>query len=445
MTTELIVFLMLAVMVAGIMLGHPVAFSMAGTAVLFAYLCFGPKGSYILVGRMYDSVTNNVLIAIPLFILMASFLEKSGIAEDLFTAIMHLFGPLNGGLALAVVALCVIFAATTGIMGATVVSMSLMSMPIMLKRGYSIPLASGTVAAGGCLGILIPPSIMLVMMADQSGLSVGRLFAGAFVPGVLLGILFFIYVLTLSFFKPQLGPAMPLEERRRYTMGQKLKMLSVSLVPPMILILGVLGSIWLGYATPTEASGVGAFLAMLLMVIYRRFSWKAFIDCMFSALRTNCMVMATLVGASIFTSIFLGIGGGRVVTNMIMAFSGGGKWAVFLIMMVIVFIAGFFIDWIGIIYITFPIFLPIAVSFGFDKLWFIIALAVNLQMSFLTPPFGYALFYLKGTVPPEVKLKQIYRGVAPYIGLQMIGLAIVVLFPILATYLPELFFGAIVR
>ncbi len=441
MSTELVVFSMLVVMVIGVMLGVHVAFAMAGTAILFALLSWGSTGSYILIGRTFDSVTNNVLIAIPLFILMASFLEKSGIAEDLFVTIMHMFGPLNGGLAMAVVVLCIIFAATTGIMGATVVSMSLISMPIMMKRGYSKPLATGVVAAGGCLGIIIPPSIMLVMMADQSGISVGRLFAGGLLPGVLLGVLFFIYIMMVSFIWPNMGPALTAEERAEYPMKRKLKMLAISLVPPMILILGVLGSIWLGYATPTEASAVGAFMALILMVVYRRFTWKSFSDCLFSALRTNCLVMATLVGASIFTSVFLGVGGGRVVTNMILSVGGSGKWAVFIVMMLIVFVAGFFIDWIGIIYITFPIFLPIAKSFGFDPLWFIIALAVNLQMSFLTPPFGYALFYMKGTVPPDIKLSHIYRGVMPFIGLQLAGLILLALFPVLATYLPRIFFG----
>ncbi len=435
-----VVILMIVGMVIGIMLGHYVAFVMIGVATIMAIVVWGPGGTYLFMGRTFHTVTNVVLIAIPLFILMASFLERSRIAEELFEALLYLFGSLNGGLTLAVVILCVVFAATTGIMGATVVSMSIIAMPVLLKRNYSKSLASGTVAASGCLGIIIPPSIMLVMMADQSGISVGRLFAGGLLPGVVLGALFFIYILVTCKIRPDRGPAMPEEERRAISTTQLFKKLIISLVPPLLLIFGVLGSIWLGYATPTEAAGVGAFLAFSLMVIYRRFTWSTFIDCVHSAFRTNAMVMTTLIGATIFTGVFLGLGGGKVVTDLILHFDFMGRWGVFAVMMVITFIMGFFIDWIGIIYITFPIFLPIASAFDFPPLWFIIAMAVNLQMSFLTPPFGYALFYMKSTIPREVSLMHVYKGVMPFIALQIIGLAILVMFPILATFLPDLFF-----
>jgi tripartite ATP-independent transporter DctM subunit len=436
---EMVALVMFGCLIIGVILGHPVAFVMGGTAVMMAILGWGPKGSYLMMGRMFDTVTNNVLIAIPLFVLMASFLDKSGIAEDLFTAMMYLFGNFNGGLGLAVVILSVVFAATTGVLGATVVSMSLISMPIMLKRGYDKSLASGVVAAGGCLGILIPPSIMLVMMADQSGISVGRLFAGGVGPGVMLGGLYFVYIIIIAYRNKDKAPCLSQAERDSVTTAQVIKMLVVSLVPPMILIIGVLGSIWFGVATPTEAAGVGAFMAFLLMLVYRRFTWDSFKNCVYSASRTNAMVMATLLGATVFTGVFLGLGGGRVVTDMVLSFSTFGKWGVFSIMMLIVFFLGFFIDWIGIILITFPIFLPIAAGFGFDPVWFIIAMAVNLQMSFLTPPFGYALFYLKGTVPEGVSLRHIYKGVFPFIIIQVAGLILITIFPQIATFLPSLF------
>lgn len=435
---ELVTILMFAGLLAGLALGQPVAFVLGGVAAVIGILGWGPEGLYLFMGRSFDSITNQILIAIPLFVLMAVFLDKSGIAEGLFRSMMYLFGRLNGGVALAVTILSIIFAATTGVIGASVVSMSLMSIPIMMKRKYDKHLATGVVAAGGTLGILIPPSIMLVMMADQSGISVGKLFAGAFLPGTLLGLLYFIYVLVVTLIDPKKGPALTEEERAGVTSGQLARMLSVSLIPPLVLIIGVLGTIWFGIATPTEASGVGAFLALVLMIVYGKFNLETLKSCLWAAVKTNAMVLGTLIGATLFTGVFLGLGGGDVVTELVMSFESMGKWGIFIIMMAIVFFLGFLIDWIGIIYITFPIFLPIANQVGFDAVWFIMMMAVNLQMSFLTPPFGYALFYLKGTVPPEINLKDIYRGIVPFVAIQMVGLILCCVFPEIATYLPGL-------
>jgi tripartite ATP-independent transporter DctM subunit len=388
-------------------------------------------------GRTFDAATNNILIAIPLFILMASFLGRSGISEGLFRAMMYLFGPMNGGIGLAVIVMCAIEAACTGIIGASVVSMTIMALPVMLKHGYDKQMSCGTVAAGGVLSILIPPSIMLVMMADQAGVSVGKLFAGAFLPGLILTGLFFLYVLIITYLDPKKGPALSPEERTGVPTGEKIRLLLKNMVPPLVLIFGVLGSIWTGVTTATEASGVGAFLAFILMIAYRKFTWKIFAECVWSAVRTNCMVMTILFSASIFTGVFLGLGGGQVVTDIIYAFDFMGKWGMFWMMMFIIFILGFMIDWIAIIYITFPIFVPIAIQLGFDRIWFIIMMSVNLQTSFLSPPFGYALFYMKTTVPPEISLVDIYRSVVPFIILQLIGLIITCVFPPLATYLPS--------
>lgn len=434
---ELVVILMFLGMLIGLALGHPLAFVLGGVGAIVGIVGWGPQSLYMLVVRMFDSLTNQILIAIPLFVLMAVFLDKSGIAEGLFRSMMYLFGRLNGGVALAVTILSVIFAATTGVIGASVVSMALMSIPVMMSRHYNKELATGVVAAGGTLGILIPPSIMLIMMADQSGISVGKLFAGAFLPGAMLGILYFIYVLVVTWRNPEKGPALTKEERDAVSQWQLMKMLLKNLIPPLVLIIGVLGSIWFGIATPTEASGVGAFIALVLMIAYGRFSWKTMQECLMSALRTNAMVMATIIGATLFTGVFLGLGGGDVVTDIVMSFESLGKWGVFFIMMFIVFLLGFMVDWIGIIYITFPIFLPIAAELGFDPIWFVILLAVNLQMSFLTPPVGYALFYLKGTVnPQEINLGHIYRGIVPFVVLQMIGLILLCVFPQIVMYLP---------
>ncbi|MGI6485304.1 MAG: TRAP transporter large permease [Tepidanaerobacteraceae bacterium] len=440
LSPELSAILMIIGMMVGLYFGQPVAFVMGGVATIMSILGWGPAGLYLFMNRSFDTITNNIMIAIPLFILMASFLEKSGMADELFEAMMHVFGSLNGGIALAVVVLSVIFAATTGIMGATVVSMSVMAIPMMMKREYDKCLATGCVAAGGSLGILIPPSIMLVMMADQSGISVGRLFAGAFLPGALLGVLFFVYVLIVTAIDPSKGKALTEEERKAIPRPVLIKKLLKSLVPPLLLILAVLGSIWMGVATPTEAAGVGALIALLLMIAYKRFTWKALLEALYSTFKSNCMVLATMIGATLFTGVFLGLGGGDVVTNLVMSFAGLGRWGIFFIMMLIVFLLGFMVDWIGIIYMTFPIFLPIAESLGFDLLWFVIMMAVNLQMSFLTPPFGYALFYLKGTVPPSINLGHIYRGAVPFVALQMLGLVILCFAPIIVMYIPNLLF-----
>ena len=433
----LVVILMFSGIVVGLVLGHPIAFVLGGVATIFAFLGWGPDALFIFTGQIFDAATNHILIAIVNFILMATFLGKSGISERIFRSMMYIFGPMNGAIALAAIVWCALEAACTGVIGASVVSMTILALPVMLKYNYDKGISCGSIAAGGSLSILIPPSIMLVMMADQSGISVGKLFAGGFVPGIILSALFFIYIVVVTTLNPKKGPALPLEERTALSIGQKAKYILVNLVPAGILIIGVLGSIWTGIATPTEASGVGAFIAFIFMILYGGFTKKAFLECMWSAARTNCMVMTIIIGASVFTSVFLGLGGGDVVTDAIWKFSSLGKWGMVGIMMFIVFLMGFLIDWIAIVYITFPIFLPIAAELGFNPIWFIIMIAVNLQVSFLTPPFGYALFYMKTTVPPEIKLIDIYRAIVPFVLLQLLSLAILWVFPQFATWLPS--------
>ena len=434
----LVTILMFGGIVVGLALGHPIAFILGGVATIFGILGWGADALYLFTGRVFDAATNHILIAIANFILMASFLGKSGISERIFRSMMYLFGPMNGAIALAAIVWCALEAACTGVIGAAVVSMTILAMPVMMKYQYDKFLSCGSIAAGGSLSILIPPSIMLVMMADQSGVSVGKLFAGGVVPGVILALLFFIYIVLVTHLNPKKGPALPLEEREALTIKEKAKYLLVNLVPAAILIIGVLGSIWTGIATPTEASGVGAFIAFIFMIAYEGFDRKVCLECIWSAARTTCMVMTIIIGASVFTAVFLGLGGGDVVTDTIYKFSFLGKWGMMGMMMFLVFVMGFLIDWIAIVYITFPIFLPIANELGFDKIWFIIMVAVNLQVSFLSPPFGYALFYMKTTVPPEIKLIDIYKSVVPFIIIQLIGLGILWLFPMFATYLPSI-------
>ena len=433
-----VVFIMFGGLILGSLTGHPIGFVMTGIGIILTLLGIGPSATYLFIGRIFDTVTSGTLVAIPLFVLMASFLDRSGIAEDLFTSIMYVMGSIRGGLGLTVVIMSIVFAASTGIIGAAVVGISLIAMPTLLKRGYDKSLSTGLICAGGSLGILIPPSIMLVMMADQSGQSVGNLFAAAFMPGFLLGGLFFLYVLIYGWLKPDGAPALSKEELGAISLQQKMMMLLKSFVPPILLIIGVLGSIWLGFATPTEAAGVGSFIAFLLMVAYGRFSWKALKEILFSSAKTNAMVMTTMIGATVFTGAFMRLGGDRVIRDFILGFADYGRWAVFLVMMFFVFIMGFFIDWIGIIFITFPIYLPIANVLGFDLLWFTIAIAVNLQMSFMTPPFGYALFYMRGTAPKGVTLGHIYRGIIPFILLQLLGLVLISVFPQIVLWLPSI-------
>jgi tripartite ATP-independent transporter DctM subunit len=430
--------LMFGAILVGLSLGHPVAFVLGGVATIFGLLGWGPDALYIFTGRVFDAATNHILIAIANFILMASFLGKSGVSERIFRSMMYLFGPMNGAIALAAIVWCALEAACTGVIGASVVSMTILAMPVMLKYHYDKHLSCGSIAAGGSLSILIPPSIMLVMMADQSGVSVGKLFAAGLGPGVVLSALFFLYIVLITAFHPRKGPALPLEERGALSAGQKAKYILVNMVPAAILIIGVLGSIWTGIATPTEASGVGAFIAFILMIIYEGYDRKAFLECVWSAARTTCMVMTIIIGASVFTAVFLGLGGGDVIRDTIYQFDFLGKWGMLGIMMFMVFIMGFIIDWIAIVYITFPIFLPISNDLGFDLIWFIIMMAVNLQVSFLSPPVGYALFYMKTTVPSEITLVDIYKGVFPFILIQLIGLVLLWLYPPMATYLPDI-------
>jgi len=431
---ELMTFLMFAGVLIGLFMGHPLAFILGGLAVIFGFIGWGYGAFTMFASRIVGLMDNLILAAIPMFIFMANLLQESGVAGGLFESLRYLLGPIRGGVAMAVVLVCTVFAACTGVIGASVVTMALLAMPTMLKYGYDKSLTAGTICAGGTLGILIPPSIMLVLMADQTGLSVGRLFLGGVVPGVVLSLLYLGYIAVVCSRRPEMGPPLSLEERLAVPVRKRIAMASVSLVPPTLLIIGVLGTIFSGVATPTEASGVGAFLALLMTFAYRRFGWKMLKNTVVATGRTVCMVMLILVGASCFTGVFLGIGGGKVLTDLILTLGMGNKWLILAIMMFIIFLLGSLIDWIGIIYITFPVFLPIAEQLGFNQLWFVVLCAVNLQNSFLTPPFGYALFYLKGVAPVNMTTADIYKGIGPFIVLMLIGLTLCILFPDLVTY-----------
>ncbi len=434
---ELLTALMFIGLLIGLFMGHPLAFVLGGLAVIFGLLGWGPSVFYIFMNRIWGTMDNYVLLAIPLFIFMAQLLDQSGVAEELFKALRYVLGQTRGGIALSVILVSTVFAACTGIIGASVVTMGLLAVPMMKKYGYDEALTYGAICAGGTLGILIPPSIMLVIMASEATLSVGKLFAGAVFPGIILSALYMVYVGILCFVKPELGPPISREERAQVTNAQVALMVLKSLVPPMILILGVLGSIFFGIATPTEAAGVGAFLAFIMVLAYGKFTWRGLYKAVMQTAKTNTMVIMILCGATCFTGIFLGVGGGDVVTDFVLGL-GLGKWGTFWVMMAIVLILGMFIDWIGIVLICFPLFLPIAKQLDFDPIWFVIMIAVNLQASFLTPPFGYALFYIKGVDPEHIDIRKVYKGIVPFVALMVIGLLICAAFPDAIMWLPNL-------
>ncbi len=409
MSPELLTALMFGSLFVAIFVGHPLAFALGALAVIFGTIGWG--GSYdivfaIFANKTFGVMSDYVLVAVPLFIFMAQMLDASGVAETLFHAMYVILGPLRGGLAMAVIIVCTVFAASAGVVGATEVAIGLLSVGPLLKRGYNVSLTAGSICAGGTLGIIIPPSIMLVFYGSLANLSVGQLFVAAAAPGFLLAGLYIAYILIRCGITPSMGPPMPREERT-HTLGQKLRLLFLGLIPPIFLILVVLGSIIAGIATPTEAAGVGCFGSVILALAYRKLTWTAIKDACVATMKTTAMIMALAVGGNAFQAVFMGLGGGDAISNLLLSLEVG-PYIVLYIMMGCVFILGMFIDWIGILLIIIPIFTPIAYELGFHPVWFATLIAVNLQMAFLTPPFGYSMFYLKGIAPPEMTMVHIY-------------------------------------
>jgi len=424
-----------------LMVGFPVTFTLLGTALIFGLIGFGWSFFDLLPLRIWGVVSNVTLVAVPLFIFMGVVLERSGLAEELLDTMGILFGKLRGGLAQSVVAVGALLGASTGIVGATVVTMGLLAVPTMIKRGYSKKLATGTVAASGTLGQIIPPSIVLVLIGDIVGVPVGDLFIGAIIPGFVLVFLYMIYIAVISFIKPQMAPALPEEELSSlHTKEFKIRLLK-ALVAPLVLIIAVLGSIFAGVASPTEAASVGAVGAVGLSLINKRFSLNMLKEVMFVTVRLTSMVFIILCGATAFGLVFRGLGGDNLVREFLGNLSHMySKEMVLVIVMALIFLIGFFLDFIEITFIHVPVLAPIMIEFGFDPLWFCILLAVNLQTSFLTPPFGFSLFYLKAVTPQEVKMQDIYVGIIPFVLLQLAGLLITALIPQLSTWLPRVVF-----
>ena len=445
MSVEVLTILMFITLMASIALGHPLAVTLAAVATVFGLIDNGFDVSALLglfANNAWGIFLNYVLVAIPLFIFMAQILDRSKVSEGLFDALYQVLGGLRGGLGMAVIVVSTVFAATTGIIGASVVAMGLMAGPALLRRGYDRGLGAGIICASGTLGILIPPSIMLVVyggLTGQKETSVGNLFAAAIMPGLLLSALYLLYVGVRCYLNPKMGPPIPKEDRTA-TVSEKISMTLKNFVPPFGLILTVMGTILAGIATPTEAAALGCIGALILALATKTLNWDVITQSCISTARTTAMIMALFVGGKFFSVVFLSMGGGDVVADVLLGMDVS-PYVVFVIMMAVVFIMGMFIDWAAILLVVVPIFTPIAMDLDFNPLWFAMMVCINLQTSFLTPPFGYALFYFKGVAPPEYTMGDVYRGILPFVAIQLIGLATLIFFPEIITWLPGVFFG----
>ena len=421
--------------------GYPVAFTFGAVAMLFgaiaAFIEMLPDPTFIGAGeefflmfsmmpfRIYSIMTNTILMAVPLFILMGIVLQKSDLAERLLESMGVLFGKVRGGVAISTVIVGTLLAASTGVVGASVVAMGVISLPVMIKYGYSKKLATGTICAAGTLGQIIPPSIVLIILGDVFQLPVGDLFQAALWPGLVLVGCYILYILVISFLKPDAAPAViVLEEDKKGSLQRAL----FAILPPLTLIILVLGSIFAGVATPTESASVGALGAMILAAMYRKLSWKIVMDSCLETVKITAMVFAILIGATAFSMVFVYTGADGIVEEFMTGLPGE-KWGFLILSMLAIMLLGFFIDFIEISYIVVPILLPISDAIGINPMWFAILIAMNLQTSFLTPPFGFSLFYLKGVCPPEVRTVDIYKGVMPFIIIQVMVLASIVIFP----------------
>lgn len=436
MSIELITILMFGSLLLLLFMGLPVAFACGTVGVIFTALLQGPSAVNIVPTRIFGLMTNYLLAAIPLFIFMACILERGGLIAEIYEMVHQWTGWLKGGVATATVGACAMMAAMVGVIGASVVTMGMIALPEMLKRGYDKYIAAGCILAGGTLGILIPPSVLLIVYGMVDNSSIGQLYAGSFLPGFLLAGLFILYITIRCYINPAMGPSIPKEERLPMK-GKLIKTLPI--IPAGFLIFLVLGTIIIGVAAPTEAAGVGATGAILLTFIQRKLNWRGLVEACQSTLKSSAMVLWTMFGANVFVALYVMVGGGRFVTDLLVG-SGLSKWTILGITQVMLFFLGCFIDWVGIVMLTVPIFGPIIRELGFDPIWFGVLYAVNLQMSFLSPPFGYALFYLKSVAPPEVSTRDVWVSSAPFIVLQALGLALCVVFPEIILVVPRYLF-----
>lgn len=437
LSAQVTTFVMLGGVLLGVLTGFPFAFAIGGMAIVMGYLLFGPSSFDLIYSRVFSLVTNYILLAVPLFVFMGNMLEHSGIAEKMYDSLYLWMGRLRGGLAIVTILLGTVLAATVGVIAASIAMLSLSALPAMVKRGYDKGLASGSIVAAGCLGILIPPSVMLVIYGPMATISVGKLFMAAFMPGFLLSALYMIYIAIKCHLEPEVAPPLPPEETSKVSFGKKTTMLIIAVVPVSILVLAVLGVIFLGIAPPTEAAASGAFVATLLAVAYGKFNLKVLKKTSLDTMRMTAMIFMIGSCSFAFVGVFLSAGGGKVVENLILA-TPGGAWGAFFVIQFLIFILGFFLDWIGILFITIPILSPLIPVLGFDSLWFAMMICVNLQTSFMTPPFAPGIFFLRGTADPAlgVSMADIIRGIWPFVIMVLVGLALMVAFPQIILWLP---------
>jgi tripartite ATP-independent transporter DctM subunit len=428
---------MILILIMMIMLGHPVAFTVAGVAMLFGVLYWGGAGVFdVLAKNVFGVMDNYIFTAIPMFVFMGAVLERSGIGEIMYSAMHKVMGGLRGGLSLATIFICTLFAASTGIIATGIITMGLLALPAMLKRQYDRELAAGAVMAGGTLGILIPPSIMLIVMGALASLSVGKLFMAAVFPGLILSLLYMVFIALFCYLKPGKGPALPLEERN-LSVKEKVKISLTSISPSIGLIFAVLGSIFFGIASPTEAASVGALGAVFIAISYRKLSWRILREACYETMLAYGMIIWILIGANCYASVFLGIRGDAMISKLLLGLELN-RWLILAIILTIIFILGMVMEWIAIVIIGMPIFLPIVTALKFEPLWFSVLFAVVLQTGFLTPPYGGALFILKGIAPQEISMSHIWRGAYLFIPFQVITVILCVLFPQIILWLPSL-------
>jgi tripartite ATP-independent transporter DctM subunit len=438
-SVELLTALFFGSLLLFLMLGVPLAFVLGGVSIVFLFFSMGPVSFYIVASKFWDSMSSFTLVAIPMYVFMAMLMERSGVAHSLYR-MMHLwFAGMRGGLAIGTVAICAIFAAMSGISGAAVVTMGAIALPRMLERGYDKKLALGAINAGGGWGILIPPSIPMVLYAMISEVSVGRLFAAGIGPGILLFILVSIYIGVRSWLQPSLAPALPVEERG--SLGDKLRALRAVLLPIMIVLM-VLGSIFGGLATPTEAAAIGVLGAMIAAAFNRKLTIAVLGDSATQTLRLTALIMWILFAAHAFSTAYTTLGAHEFI-QALMSDIPGGKWGALAFMMFVLLLLGMVLDPVGIMLITLPVFLPVIAAAGFDPVWFGILFIIMMEIGYMTPPFGFNLFYIKGVAPPGVTMGDIYASVLPYVLVTLLGLLIVIVFPQIALYLPNLFFDTV--
>jgi tripartite ATP-independent transporter DctM subunit len=436
--TELLPMLVLVGgMIFGLVTGFPMAFTLASSSIITSILFIGPHTLPYVATNVFGMMSSMVLIAMPLFILMACILEKSDVAEDLYEFMFQLLGPIRGGLSLGTVFICAVIAAMSGVSTTAVVTMGIIALPVMLKQGYDRSIAIGPILAGGALGLLIPPSISLIVYGMVARVSIGKLFAGGIVPGLILVFLFMSYIGIRSFFQPNLAPALPRKDRISWI---NLIKLSRSLILPVAIVTTLLGSIFAGIASPTEAAAVGVAGAMVSAAVHRKLTWNMLKDAAVRAMAINGMIMWILFGAACFTSIFFRTGGQRLIEDLLLGM-GASPVMIFAFILLTLIILGFFLDEITQVMITVPVFLPIIVKLGYDPVWFGVLFMTQVQMDYLTPPFGFTLFYMKGVAPPEVTMGDIYRSITPFVLMQLIVVVFILLFPEIVLWLPNVLFN----